>query len=103
VSKIATVKLGWTKSPSADVAKVEVIVNTGGAVTTTEVGPEVESIQVEVAASTSFSFQLRVTDSEGLTASSELYSYTLGDLTAPVPPAGLFHEVIGVRDAEPTA
>jgi hypothetical protein len=101
VGKIATVKLGWTKSASADVAKVDILTTIGGTQTTTTVGPEVESIQVDVAASTSFSFQVVVTDSEGLTASSEIYAFTLGDLTDPLPATDLFHQIIAVRDDTP--
>lgn len=98
MAKIADVKLGWAKSPSIDVSKVIVEVTKNGTVTTTEVGPEVESIQIEVEASSSVQFKVTVEDSEGLTATSDIYSFTLGDLEAPQPATGLFHEVVGVRD-----
>lgn len=98
MAKIATVKLGWTKSVSADVAKVTITVTKDGTTTTTEVGPEVESIQIDVEASKSVQFQVVVTDTEGLTATSDLYTFTLGDLEAPQPATNLFHEVVSVRD-----
>lgn len=98
MSKVADVKLTWIKSPSTDVAKVQVIVTKDGTETTTEVGPEVESIQIVVEASKSVTFKVVVTDSENLTATSDLYSFSLGDLEAPLPATGLFHEVLGIRD-----
>lgn len=98
MAKVADVKLSWTKSPSADVAKVTVVVTKDGTETTTEVGPEVESIQIVVEASKSVTFKVIVTDSEGLAATSDIYTFSLGDLEAPLPATNLFHEVIGVRD-----
>ncbi len=96
--KIADIKLGWTKSASADVSRVEVVVTKDGTSTTTEVGPEVESFQIEVEAMGAASFTVITYDSEGLQATSDLYSFTLGDLTAPQPATSLFHTVLGVRD-----
>ncbi len=98
MAKVADVKLSWTKSPSADVAKVTVVVTKDGTETTTEVGPEVESIQIVVEASKSVTFKVIVTDSEGLAATSDIYTFSLGDLEAPLPATDLFHEVVGVRD-----
>jgi hypothetical protein len=98
MAKVADVKLGWTRSPSADVKKVTVVVTNDGAETTTEVGPEVESIQIVVSASKAFSFKVVVTDADGLVATSETYSFTMGDLETPVAPINLFHETVAVRD-----
>ncbi len=98
MAKVADVKLGWTKSPSADVTGVRVVVTKNGTETTTEVGPEVESIQIEVEASASVSFQVVVLDSEGNTATSDTYTFVLGDLESPLPAGGLFHTVLAVRD-----
>lgn len=96
--KVADVKLFWTKSPSQDIAKVTVKTTINGTETVAEVGPEVQEIQVEVAALGSVQFQIDVTDTEGKVASSEIYSFTLGDLENPLPATNLGHEVLGVRD-----
>ncbi len=69
-----------------------------GTETTTEVGPEVESIQIVVEASKSVTFKVITTDDENLTSTSDIYTFSLGDLETPLPATNLFHEVIGVRD-----
>lgn len=96
--KVADVKLSWTKSPSLDLQKVEVVVNNGGTETTTELGPEVQEFMIVVQASGGVQFKIVTYDTEGLKATSETYSFTLGDLEVPLPATNLFHEVVAVRD-----
>lgn len=96
--KVADVKLKWVKSPSSGVAKVDVDVTINGTLTKTELGPEVESFMVEVAASGSVQFKVITFDNEGLQSTSEVYSFTLGDLEAPLPATGLGHEVVAIRE-----
>lgn len=96
--KVADVKLSWTKSPSLDLQKVEVVVNNGGTETTTELGPEVQEFMIVVQASGAVQFKIVTYDTEGLKATSETYSFTLGDLEVPLPATNLFHEVVAVRD-----
>ncbi len=98
MSKVADVRLGWVKSPSTDVKKVTVIVTKDGTETTTEVGPEVQEIQIVVEALKSVQFKVVVENTDGLTATSDVYSFTLDSLESPQPVTGLFHEVIGIRD-----
>lgn len=98
MAKVADVMLSWTKSPSADVNKVSVVVNNNGTETTVDFGPEVESFAIVVSASASVNFKVVVTDSEGQTATSTTYGFVLGDLEAPLPATNLSHEVIAVRD-----
>jgi hypothetical protein len=100
MAKVADVKLGWTKSPSSDVDSVEIVVINDGTETTTELGPEVQDFQIVVSASKSVQFSIKTYDSEGNMATSETYSFTLGDLEAPLPATGLFHEVLGVREVD---
>lgn len=100
MAKVADVKLGWRKSVSADVAKVKIVVTNDGTETTTEGGPEVEEIQIVVKASTSVQFKVVTIDTEGYEATSELYSFTLGDLVPPQPATDLFHQVLSVRDED---
>lgn len=100
MAKIATVLLGWEKSPSADVAKVVTTVTVNGATTTTEFGPEVVEHLIEVKANSAVSFTVTTYDSEGLQSVSETHSFTLGDLEAPQPATNLFHTVVGIRDEE---
>lgn len=98
MSKIATVKLGWKKSPSADIDRVELIVLKDGTETTTRLGPEVEEFLIEVQASTGVSFRIDTFDTEGYKAASEIYSFMLGDLEDPQPATELYHEVVSVRE-----
>ncbi len=92
----ATVRLGWVRSVSADVTSRKVIITKNGEQTTIDVGPEVSEYVLEVEASSSVQFQTIVTDSEGKEATSETYSFVLGDLVPPQPDTGLFHEVLGL-------
>lgn len=97
--KVADVKLSWSRSASTDVVKRFIILTVDGVEQTSiELGPEVDSYQLEVKASQSVSFVTRVVDSEGLETQSSSYSFQLGDLTAPQPDTGLTHEVIAIRD-----
>jgi hypothetical protein len=96
--KVADVKLSWSKSPSSDVKGVKIVVTKDGVDTVTEGGPEVESLMIVVEASKSVQFKVITLDSEGLTATSDVYSFSLGDLEAPQPATSLMHEVVGIRD-----
>jgi hypothetical protein len=98
MAKVADVKLFWSKSPSQDIAKVTVTTTINGVDTVAEFGPEVEEMQIEVAALGTVQFQIVVTDTEGKVASSEIHSFTLGDLEDPLPATNLGHEILGVRD-----
>lgn len=96
--KVADVKLTWTKSPSAPISKVVVNVTINGNLTTTEVGAEVEEFMIGVHALGVVSFSIDTFDDEGLKATSETHTFTLGNLEAPLPATGLFHEVVAIRD-----
>ena len=97
--KVADVKLMWTKSPSSDVKSVKIVVTNNGSETTTELGPEVEDFQVVVQPMGTVQFKIVTFDSEGLQSTSETYSFSLGDLEAPLPATNLTHQVVGIRDA----
>lgn len=98
MAKVADIRLSWKKSVSADVNKVEIVVTNDGTETRTELGVEVQEFQIVVAATKSCQFRVDTHDSEGQMTSSEVYSFTLGDLEAPQPATELFHEVLAVRD-----
>ncbi len=100
MAKVADIRLGWKKSASADIKAVKLVVTNDGTETTFDLGPEVEEFKVVVSASKNCHFQVITFDSEGLSATSEVYSFTLGDLEAPLPATGLFHEVLGIRDVD---
>lgn len=103
--KVADVKIGWVASVSTDVVKNILSVSIDGAEpTTSELTPEVVSAVIEVKAQSSVVFSVTTVDTEGLRSVSETYTFTLGDLEAPQPVTGLFHEVVAVRDVpdEPT-
>lgn len=101
MSKIATVSISWIRSPSADVSERQLIVTKDGETTTYDVGPEVSDYQIDVEASKSISFKTIVKDSEGLTATSETATFTVGDLEAPLPDTGLTADIVSVRDDNP--
>lgn len=99
MSKVASVVLGWKRSVSSDVVSQSIVITiNGNSDTSIEVGAEVESYQLEVEAKSSVSFAIKSFDSEGKVSTSEVYSFTLGDLEAPLPATNLFHEIVGVRD-----
>lgn len=101
MAKIASVRHFWTKSPSADVTKVVAVLTINGNETRTEYGPEVEEFVTDVNAGSSVSYLIETYDGEGKVATSETYTYNLGDLVDPLPATLLGHEVVGVRDEEP--
>lgn len=98
MAKVADVKLSWVRSPSADVVSRTIEVTINGQTTTADVGPEVEQYMIEVSASGSVQFKTTVKDAEDQVVSSEVYSFTVGDLEAPQPDTGLLHEIVGIRD-----
>jgi len=98
VARVADVKLTWVRSPSADITTRNVEITVNGQTTTVSLGPEVSDYTIEVSARSTVQFRTTVYDSEGNEASSETYTFTIGDLEAPVPDTGLFHEVVGTRD-----
>ncbi len=98
MAKVADVRLSWVKSPTIDVTKVQVVVTNDGTETTTEFGPEVQELVIVVKASTTVQFKVVVTDSEGQVATSSTYTFTLGDLEAPLPATDLKHTILAVRD-----
>jgi hypothetical protein len=99
--KVADVKLSWSPSVSGDVVKQVVRVAIDGQTPTTfEVGPSVDSVVIEVKASSSAVFSVESTDADGESVVSELYTFALSDLVAPQPATNLFHEIVAVRDAE---
>ena len=97
--KVADVKLSWSPSVSSDVVKQVVRVAIDGQTPTTfEVGPSVDSVVIEVKASSSAVFSVESTDADGESVVSELYTFALSDLVAPQPATNLFHEIVAVRD-----
>lgn len=96
--KVADVKLSWKRSPDIDIKSVQVVVVNDGTESTADFGPEVEALNIVVAAQKSVSFKVVVKDSEGLVSSSESYSFTIGDLTAPNPATDLRHEVLAIQE-----
>ncbi len=99
--KVADVKIGWVASVSTDVVKSILSVSIDGAEpSTSELTPEVVSAVIEVKAQSSVVFSVTTVDAEGLQSVSETYTFTLGDLEAPQPVTGLFHEVVAVRDVD---
>lgn len=95
---VGVIKLSWKKSPSLDIERVNIVVNNDGTETTTEVGPEVQDFMIEVGANKTCSFKIVSFDTEGKQATSESYTFTLGDLVDPLPATDLSHEVVSVRD-----
>lgn len=101
MAKVADVKLSWKKSPSLDISSQVIEIKKGSAeATRIEVGPEVESYMLEVDALNTVSFTIQTLDIEGQVVTSDVYSFSLGDLEVPLPATDLFHEVIAVRDLE---
>lgn len=98
MAKVADVKLGWTKSPSSDIASVKLVITKDGADITVSVDAAAESFQIVVEASKTVSFKIITIDKDGLTATSDTYTFTLSDLEAPLPATNLFHEVVAVRE-----
>ena len=98
MSRVADVKLGWTKSPSSDVKSVQLVITKDDADTTIDVEATAESFQVTVEALKTVSFKVVTKNADGLVATSDSYTFTLDSLEAPLPASNLFHQVLAVRD-----
>jgi hypothetical protein len=97
MAKVAQVRLGWTRSPS-DVTSQTIELNVNGVVKTIDVGPNVDSYQLEetLPAKSVVSFKIDTKDDDDKIVSSEVYNFKLGDLEDPLPATNLFHEVVAV-------
>lgn len=100
MAKVADVKLTWTKSVSADIERVEIRVTQNGTETLTELGPEVEQFMIEAGPHASVAFAIDTYDAEGNKATSQVYTFTLGDLEMPLAATNLSHEITAIRDTE---
>lgn len=98
MAKLASVKLSWKKSVSADAVSQQVVTVVDGAAATVTLDAVAESVTVDVLARAAVRFKVVTLDAEGLSASSDEYSFVLGDLEAPQPATGLGHQVLSVRD-----
>ena len=98
MKKVADVRLGWKKSPSADVSEVQVTLVKNGSTSTVKFGPEVEEYVVTLEAGAAVRFQVVVKDDEGLVSESEVHDFTLGNLEKPAPATDLFHEILAIRE-----
>jgi hypothetical protein len=98
MAKVADVKLKWMKSVSSGITKVAITVINDGTTTSAELGAEVESFMIEVKANGVVSFFVDTFDDEGNKTTSATYSFSVGDLEAPLPATDLGHEIVGVRD-----
>ena len=98
MAKVASVRLSWTRSPSSDVTMQKINVTINGDVKTIEIGPEVESYQLDINASSAVSFDVVSIDDDANVVSSEVYNFRISDLEAPLPATILFHEIVSIRD-----
>lgn len=99
MSKVADVKLFWTKSPSIDVKSQRLEVSIDGVQQSgVELGPEVQDVTIVVKASQTVVFSVVTTDKDGLEVASTSYTINLGDLEAPFPAMDLGHIVMAIRD-----
>ena len=100
MSKVAVVRVSWTPSPSVDVVDQRVVVlneTLGEVIVETVLSPAVDSLTFEVPEKTDVS--VSVTVSDGAYESDPAYgSFSLGDLTAPMPVSGFTFDVLEVKD-----
>ena len=103
--KVASVKYTWSRSASVDVVLQKVEITKNGVLEVFEFPPETQEFIGTVQAASNVSFRVESIDSENNTVFSDLYTFTLGDLEAPLPATNLFHEVLEVVDVpdEPVA
>lgn len=102
MAKTASVKLTWVRSPSPDAKRQIITVNRAGvAIFTSEVGPEVEQVMVQIPASSPVDYSVVTVDEDGLVAPSAPHTFTIGDLENPLPATNLDHLVVGIVDDTP--
>lgn len=102
MAKKGSVKLTWIRSPSPDARKQLIKVNYKGAeLLTSEVGPEVEQLMVQIPASGPVDYSVVTIDDDGLVATSDPHTFVIGDLEAPLPATGLDHQIVGIIDDTP--
>jgi len=96
--KQARVRIGWTRSASADVTSREIEITKNGETTVVSIGPEAESYELDIVAMSAVNVRTKVYDAEGNFMYSETYTVALGDLEAPAPDTEFFHEILSVVD-----
>jgi hypothetical protein len=101
MAKVASVKLKWKRSVSADAVEQTIdIVKDGVSIPSAVIPTEVEEFVIDVPAQSSVQFTVTTKDSEGLVAVSGTYSFSLGDLENPQPATDLGHEILAINEVD---
>lgn len=95
---VANVRLFFVPSVSVDIVKRVLKVRADQSAMEVNLPLAATEHVLQVKASTNLQFSTLVTDSEGKTVESMVYSTTIGDLTDPLPDTGLGHEILSVEE-----
>lgn len=95
---VANVRLYWSASVSTDIVKRVVKIKADGADAEIDLPMTAVEHVLRLKANTSLQFSTVLTDSEGKSVESIVYSTTLGDLTDPLPDTDLGHEILSIED-----
>lgn len=96
---VADVLFTWKKSPSADVSKVIAVLNVEGIETQTEIAdPSMESWQTTIGTEKSGTFRVDTYDGAGNVAVSQVLTWSVPDLEAPLPATNLSYSIVGTHD-----
>ena len=105
MGKVADLKLSWLRSPSPDnkIGRVELAITQNGAVTTQEIGKDVQEFAITVKTNTSFSYKVLTYDNDTNQVVTSLSAdINIGDLELPLPASGLQIEILAIRDEDDT-
>lgn len=98
MAKQANIRLFWSRSASANATKIKMSLTIDGTNTVLDLPVETEEFNIVVGANKSFAYTIETFDSDGLSTTSQGFSMTLGDLTAPLPATGLGAVIVSIDD-----
>lgn len=98
MANVGEYKLSWKRSATEGVTRQLVKITNDGAASVMELTPDVQTLDVLVAAGKDFSFVVQ-SIRDFVATDSVADSFTVPDLTPPEPATDLTHELTGVHDA----
>lgn len=97
----AVVKLTWTLSPSSDISRREVEVQTSSGIVKADVPLGVSEFRFTAESDSTLVFKTRVFDPTGNVAESQSLTFVVPDLEAPLPDTDLVAVVESIVPGEP--
>lgn len=98
--KVADSRFSWSKSPTSGIVRAEFVLAIDGMSTTVVEleTPERESYDVTLEAKSNGTFSIKSYKADGQVATSEQWTFNVGDLEAPLPATNGAFTILNVRE-----